>query len=117
MDKQGAEMRRYRVPAVEIRETPNEVVLKAEVPGVENNDFDIQVDNGELTLRGKRKPLAEGLRSIHQESDTADYLRSFILGEELDLANIKAKAEHGILTLTLQKKKEAAPQKIAIEKA
>jgi HSP20 family protein len=117
MERQIAERKRYRVPVVEIRETPTEVIVQAEMPGVEKNDFDIKVDSGELTLRGKKKPLANGLRVIHQESDSSDYLRTFILGEELDTANIEAKAEHGVLTLTLRKKKEAAPQKIAVQGA
>jgi HSP20 family protein len=117
MERQIAERTRYRVPVVEIRETPTEVIVQAEMPGVEKNDFDIKVDNGELTLGGKRKPLAPGLKVIHQESDSADYLRTFILGEELDTANIEAKAERGVLTLILHKKKEAAPQKIAVQGA
>ncbi|RJP25096.1 MAG: Hsp20/alpha crystallin family protein [Candidatus Abyssobacteria bacterium SURF_5] len=111
------EKQRFRIPAVEIRETPTAVILQAEMPGVDKEDFDIQIDGDELTVKGKRKQLKSDLRVIHQESDSAEYLRSFILGDELDTSAVDAKTENGILTLTLHKKKEAAPQKIAIKSA
>jgi HSP20 family protein len=117
MDKRITERQHFRTPAVEIKETPTAVILQAEMPGVEKDDFNIQIDGEELTIRGKKKPLDSKLKIIHQESDGAEYLRTFLLGEELDTANVEAKVSDGILTLTLHKKKEVAPQKIAIQKA
>jgi HSP20 family protein len=107
----------FRAPAVEIRETPTAIILQVEMPGVGKKDFDIQVDGKELTIRGDRKPFDSGLRVLHQESNNAAYMRTFILGNELDTGKVDAKVENGILTLTLLKKKEAAPQKIAIQSA
>jgi HSP20 family protein len=115
MDRKMPERQRFRVPVVEIKETQTAVVLQAEMPGVDKDDFDVQIDGEELTIRGKQKPLNSNLRVIHQESDKSEYLRTFILGEQLDTSKVEAKAENGILTLTLHKKKEAAPQKIAIK--
>ena len=109
------ERHRHRIPPVEIRETPTAVILQAEMPGVAKNDYDIQIDGDELTIRGKQKSLDSNFTFVHRESDSAEYLRTFMLGTELDTSKVEAKAENGILTLTLQKKKEAAPQKIAIK--
>ena len=115
MDKRAVDRRRYRTPVVGIKETPETVVLEAEMPGVAAEDFDIQVDGGTLTISGKRATHNSSLKMIHQETDDADFLRTFLLGEELDTSRIDAKAKDGILTLTLHKSKEAAPQKIKIK--
>ena len=117
MEKSVGERQRFRVPAVEIKETPAAVILEAEMPGVEKDDLDIQIDTGELTIRGKRKPADKNVKTIHQESDGAEYLRTFLLGDEIDASNVDARLKNGVLTLTLHKKKEAAPQKIAIKSA
>ncbi|UCD56293.1 MAG: Hsp20/alpha crystallin family protein [Candidatus Hydrogenedentota bacterium] len=105
----------YRTPRVEIYETSDSVILHVEMPGVEKEDFEISIDGGELTIRGKRKPRDSGLKLIHGESDHADYLRIFSLGDELDTSNVGARVDNGILTLTLHKKPEILPKKVSIE--
>ncbi len=117
MGKRAAERQRFRIPRVAIREDSGAVILEAEMPGIEKNDFEINVEGDELTIRGKRKPQDSDRKILRQESDTSDYLRTFVLGEEIDTSNIEAKLNNGILILTLHKKKEAAPQKIAITSA
>lgn len=106
---------RHRVPRVEILETSESVVLRAEMPGVSKENLDINIDGDELIIRGKRKPMNAELKLIHGESDKADFLRVFTLGEELDTSNVNAKLDSGILTLTLHKKPEILPKKIDIE--
>jgi HSP20 family protein len=105
---------RYRIPPVEIVETGEALVLKAEMPGVDKEDFEIRIDDGELTISGKRKPVDSELRFVHVESDRSQYWRSFVLSDELNTANVHAKLDKGILTLTLGKKKELLPQKVTI---
>ncbi len=105
---------RYRVPHVEIVETPEAVILRAEMPGVAKEDFDIRIDDGELSISGKRKPMDLELKLVRVESDRSDYRRTFVLSDELDTTNVSAKLERGILTLTLCKKKEVAPHKITV---
>jgi len=90
-------------------------MLRAEMPGVDKDDFDIQIDGDELTIKGKRKPMDSGLTLIHGETDHADYLRSFTLGDQVDASKVEAKLSHGILTLTLRKKEEVLPRKITVK--
>lgn len=106
---------RYRTPRVEIFETPEDVTLRAEMPGVAKEDFDIGIEGDDLTIKGKRKPVNSGLRLIHGGIDGADYYRAFTLGDALDTTSVKAKLEGGILTLSLSKKPEILPRKVEIE--
>ena len=110
-----AERKRYRTPRTEIAEMADSMLLRAEMPGVEKGDFDINVDGNELTISGKRKPIDPGLRLVQGESDCSDYLRVFMLGDALDTTNIDAKAENGVLALTIKKKPEVLPKKITVE--
>ncbi len=112
---EGQGRTRYRTPAIEISETPKTVVLRAEMPGVAKEDFDIDVDDDTLTIRGKRKQNDPGLKIIHGESDQCDYHRTFSLGDSLDTSNVEAKVDQGILTLTFHKKPEVLPKKIEIQ--
>jgi len=105
---------RTRTPRVEIFETPKEVTLRAEMPGVAREDFDISVDGDELTIRGKRRPVNSGLKLVRGGIDNTDYYRAFTLGDALDADSVKAKLENGILTLTLAKKPEILPRKVEV---
>jgi len=118
MAQQANEQRdrvRYRSPRVEICETPEAVTLRAEMPGVAKEDFDVSIDGDELTIKGTRGPVNSGLKLIHGGIDRTDYLRVFTLSDALDTADIKARLESGILTLTLSKKPEVLPKKIPVE--
>ena len=106
---------RTRTPRVEIFESPEEVTLRAEMPGVAKEDFDINLEGDELSIRGKRKPVNSGLTLMRGGIDSADYYRAFTLCDALDPESVKAKLESGILTLTLVKKPEILPRKIAVE--
>ena len=106
---------RTRTPRVEIFESPTEVTLRAEIPGVAKEDFDIQIEGDELSIRGKRQPVNSGLKLIRGGIDNADYYRAFTLGDALDADSVKAKLESGILTVTLSKKPEILPRKVAVE--
>ncbi len=104
-----------RTPRVEIYESPKAVMLRAEMPGVTKEDFDISIEGDELTISGKRRPMNSGLKLAHEGIDQADFLRVFTLGDALDTADVKAQLENGMLTLTLSKKPEILPRKIPVE--
>ena len=106
---------RTRTPRVEIYESPKEVTLRAEMPGIAKEDFDIHVEGDELSIRGKRRHVNSGLKLIRGGIDNGDYYRAFTLGDALDADSVKAQLEGGILTLTLSKKPEILPRKIEVE--
>ncbi len=103
-------------PAVDIFELEGNIVLKAELPGVEAKDVDIRVENNVLTLRGERKFDNEVKReSYHRvERSYGTFSRSFTLPTVVDTGNIKAEFKEGVLRVTLPKREEAKPKQIAI---
>jgi HSP20 family protein len=103
-------------PAVDIFEHEGNIVLKAELPGVEAKDVDIRVENNVLTLRGERKFDSEVTReSYHRvERSYGTFSRSFTLPTVVDTGNIKAEFKEGVLRVTLPKREEAKPKQIAI---
>ena len=103
-------------PAVDIFEHEGNIVLKAELPGVDAKDVDIRVENNVLTLRGERKFDSEVKRdSYHRvERSYGAFSRSFTLPTVVDTGNIKAEFKEGVLRVTLPKREEAKPKQIAI---
>jgi HSP20 family molecular chaperone IbpA len=105
---------RTRTPRVEIFESLEEVTLRAEMPGVSKEDFDINIEGDGLSIRGRRRTVNSGLKLIRGGIDNADYYRAFTLGDALDADSVKARLESGILTLTLSKKPEILPRKVEV---
>jgi HSP20 family protein len=105
------------VPAVDIQETENELILKADVPDVEMKDIDVRVENGTLTLRGERKFEAEkSAGSWHRvERSYGTFERAFTLPETVNFEAVKADYKNGVLTITIPKKEVAKPRQIKIE--
>jgi HSP20 family protein len=104
-------------PAVDILETENELVLKADVPGVELKDIDIQLENGTLTVKGERKlEKEEKNQGFHRmERSYGSFVRIFTVPESVDSENVKAAYEAGVLTITLPKKEIAKPKAIKVQ--
>jgi HSP20 family protein len=107
-------------PAVDILETENELVLKADVPGVELKDIDIQLENGTLTVKGERKvEKDEKNKGFHRmERSYGSFVRYFTLPDTVDTVdaeNVKAAYEAGVLTITLPKKEIAKPRAIKVQ--
>ncbi len=104
-------------PAVDIFETENELFLKADLPGVEMKDIDIQLENGTLSLRGERKfenQTSEG--GYHRvERSYGSFARYFTLPDTLNPEAVKAEYKNGVLTVTLPKKEVAKPRQIKVE--
>ena len=103
-------------PAVDIYEKDGNIVLKAELPGVDPKDVDVRVENNLLTLRGERKFDSEVTRdSYHRvERSCGAFSRSFTLPSVVDTGNIKAEYKDGVLHMTLPKREEAKPRQIQI---
>ena len=103
-------------PAVDIYEHEGNIVLTAELPGVDPKDVDIRVENNVLTLRGERKWSDEVQRESYHRVERAygSFARSFTLPNVVDTEKIKADFEDGMLKLVLPKREEAKPKQISI---
>jgi HSP20 family protein len=106
-------------PAVDIYEQDNNIVLKAELPGVDPKDVDIQLENNTLTLRGERKLDSEVKKENYHRVERAygAFTRSFTLPAVVDQGKIKAEFKDGVLRVTLPKREEAKPKQIQINVA
>ena len=104
------------VPAVDIKETENELILKADVPDVEMKDIDVRVENGTLTIRGERKFETEKKEgSWHRvERSYGSFERAFTLPDTVNFDAVKADYKNGTLTITLPKKEIAKPRQIKV---
>src|SRR5947209_12538244 len=104
------------VPAVDIYENEHNITLKLEVPGVNQNDIDIRLENNTLTVRGERKfETEEKEENFHRiERRYGSFSRSFTLPNSVDPENVKADYRDGVLNVQLAKKAEAKPKQIKI---
>jgi HSP20 family protein len=103
-------------PPVDIFETDNEVVVRAECPGMEQKDLDIRIDNNALTIKGERR-MDQRVKeeNYHRiESMYGTFVRSFTLPINVDPDNVKAEYRNGILTITLPKKEQSKPKQIKV---
>ncbi len=107
------------VPAVDIYEDAQKLVLKLEVPGIEEKDLDIRVENGLLTVKGERKlETEEKEKNFHRiERSYGSFYRAFSLPSTVDWEHVDAKYVNGVLKLELKKKPEAQPKQIKINVA
>ena len=107
------------VPAVDIYEDPQKVVLKLEVPGVEEKDLDIRVENNTLTVKGERKlEKEEKEENFHRiERTYGNFYRAFTLPTTVDTEQVQASYTNGVLKLELKKKAEAQPKQIKVNVA
>lgn len=104
---------RYITPPVDIYETPEGLVVMADLPGVDNERLDVRVDNHVLTIRGQAHHVASG-EPIYREYELVNYFRQFELSDRVDQAKISADLKYGVLTLNLSKAEEAKPRQIPV---
>lgn len=104
------------VPAVDVYEDAEKVVLKLEVPGIEEKDLDVRVENHTLTVKGERKfAQEEKEENFHRiERRYGSFYRAFTLPSTVDTENVDAKYNAGVLKLELKKKPEAQPKQIKV---
>jgi HSP20 family protein len=103
-------------PAVDIYETEQELVVKADLPDVDPKDLDIRVENNILTIRGERKfeKKVNEENYLRVERAYGSFARSFTLANTVNTDAIKADYQNGVLTLTIPKREEAKPKQVKV---
>src|ERR1700716_1633339 len=103
-------------PAVDIYETENELVVKADLPDVNPQNLDIRVENNILTIRGERKFESKVKEDNYLRVERAygSFSRSFSLANSVKTDDIRADYQNGVLTLSLPKREEAKPKQIKV---
>jgi HSP20 family protein len=105
-------------PAVDIRETENELVVKADLPDVNEKEIDLRIEEGTLVLKGERKfeeQKKDEKGGYHRiERSYGAFARYFSLPETVDPEKVKAEYKNGVLTVTLGKKEAAKPKQIKV---
>jgi len=104
----------YVSPEVNIYEIKDGYVLEAELPGVNKEGLEIEVEDNTLTIVGRRVPSEVKGQALYRESTVADYRRVFELDPAIDAAKIEAKLNQGVLTLTLSKSEAVKPRKVVV---
>ncbi len=104
-------------PPVDIYEDERCVIIKTDLPGVEQKDIEVKIEENTLVLHGERKHEQElNMEKYHRiERNYGSFQRSFSLPRTIDLTKVKASCDKGVLTITLPKKEEAKPREIVIE--
>ena len=112
---EGAATRPW-TPSVDIKETENEITLIADVPGVDQKDLEIKIEDGTLTLKGERKfeeeKQGEGYHRI--ERGYGSFVRCFSIPDSVDPEKVKASYKNGVLTVHLPKKEVAKPRTVKV---
>jgi HSP20 family protein len=103
-------------PPVDIYETENELVVKAELPDFQDKDIDVRITNNTLTIRGERKFEKDVKEENYLRIERAygSFMRSFSLPNTVSSENIRADYRNGVLTLHLAKREESKPKQIKI---
>ncbi len=104
-------------PSVDIYENKDHVVIEAELPGMNREDFELTVENNVLTLRGERRfeKRDEGDNYHRVERSYGGFTRSFSLPQIVSAENATAEYKHGVLRVTLQKRDEVKARRIRID--
>ena len=103
-------------PAVDVYEDEHNVTLKIEVPGIDEKDIDVRIENNTLTVHGERKFEKEEKEENYRrvERQYGSFTRSFTLPNTVDSEKVSANYDKGVLKITLAKKAEAKPKQIKV---
>jgi len=112
-----AEDSREWLPSIDVSETKNELVIKAELPGLDPKDIDISMNNGYLTIKGEKKHEKEEKDENYHlvERSYGSFTRSVRLPKEVQSDKITASFKNGVLRITLPKSEEAKKKEIKIK--
>jgi HSP20 family protein len=107
------------IPAVNLEEKDNELVLTAELPGMKEKDVELEIEENVLTLRGEKRTEREEKKEKNGrwhviERSHGEFLRSFTLPPSVDASKAKANFGDGVLTIHIPKRAESTARKIAI---
>jgi HSP20 family protein len=105
-------------PNIDVFEKDDKFVVKAEVPGMKEDDIHVSVEGDMLTIRGEKKAESEVKEEDYYrcERSYGSFLRSVALPSTVDTSKIEADYEDGVLEVTLSKKPEVKPKKVAVKK-
>jgi HSP20 family protein len=105
------------VPPVDVYEDEHKIVLKLEVPGMKLEDFDVQIENNTLTVRGERKfEKEEKEENFHRiERRHGSFFRSFALPNTVNAEKVNATYDAGVLKISLAKREESKPKQIKVQ--
>lgn len=105
-------------PSVDIYETENDVILTAEIPGIEDKGIEIKIEDSTLSIKGERKLEKETKEENYHRIERAygTFYRSFTIPHNVDQDKIQAEHENGVLKITMPRKPELKPQKVKILK-
>ena len=102
-------------PPIDIYETGEGLVLVADLPGVSVKSLELQVQDNKLTLLGRvASPAPGNARLVHKEYEEGDFLRSFILSENVDHERVTARLNNGVLEVVLPHAAKSAPRRIQV---
>jgi HSP20 family protein len=103
-------------PAVDIYETENELVLKADLPDINEKDLDVRIENNMLTIRGERKfeQKVKEENYLRIERTYGSFSRSFSLPNTVSTEGIKAEYKNGVLTVEMAKRAESKPKQVKV---
>ena len=103
-------------PPIDIYETDKGLILRADLPGVSLDTLELQVQDNKLTLFGRmEQSVPDNARLLHQEYEVGDFLRSFILSDEVDHQHIAAKLINGVLEVVLPTADKPEPRRIQVQ--
>ncbi len=103
-------------PNVDIHETPDALLLEADLPGVDGKDLDVRVEDNLLTIRGERKFESKVTEEDYLRLERAygSFSRSFSLPHSVDTEKVEAEYKNGVLTVRLPKREEAKPKQVKV---
>jgi HSP20 family molecular chaperone IbpA len=105
--------RRVVAPAVDVFENDHEVLVVADVPGVSEDAFEVQVENDKLTIETKRHAVNDA-RALGREYEEVDYARSFRIPAGIDAPKVSAELKNGTLTVHLPKSEAVKARRISV---
>lgn len=107
------------IPAIDIREEEKQFVLHADLPGVDPANIEVTLDNGVLTIRGRRelteRDERKGYRRVERLS--GEFFRRFSLPDTADSNSVKARCTNGVLEVVIPKQPQVLPRRISVESA
>ncbi|MBW3540392.1 MAG: Hsp20/alpha crystallin family protein [Planctomycetes bacterium] len=111
----GGRLPQQRVAPVSLREDAEHVYVEVDLPGMTADDVDLTVEDGKLWIRGQRKAPEYQQQCWHDERWFGPFERAIVLADTIDAGAVTASLHDGVLYITLGKKPEAKPQKVAVQ--
>lgn len=104
------------IPPIDIFETGEGLVLRADLPGVSNETLELEIQDNRLTLFGRVAPsVPPDAVAVHREYEVGDFLRRFILSDDVDHERISARMTQGVLEITLPRAPQQEPRRIPVD--